>query len=304
MGNALSFIPPIDVTPAKLTVTNIPMPDATVGEVEWAVGTTYALGARVVVSADLSLYESLQAGNVGKAPITNPLWWVKVSAVNRYRMFDNVNSSQSTRSGLIDVSVTPGAIVNALALLNISAQTVRVRMTDPTDGVVFDKTYTMQAPPNFALWWNYYFDPISTKTDLFVMLPSYSQATIRVEITNSGIAKCGVMIIGSAIPIGDGVEYGASLGIQDYSRKERNDFGDVILVERSFTKRANYRMLVPNSQRAGISRLFAQYRAKPSLWIGVEGEEDTYIYGIYKDYQFIIEFTEHSVLTLDLEGLT
>ena len=304
MGNALSFIPPIEITPARLTASNIPMPDTAVGEAEWLVGTTYALGARVIVSADRTLYESLQAGNTGKSPATNPTWWVKVSACNRYRMFDTVNSSQSTRSSLIDVTITPSAIVNSLALLNIAAQTVRVRMNDAIDGLVFDQTFALQATPLQSTWWNYYFDPIESKTDLFVALPSYRSATIRVEITSTGTAACGAFLLGSAIPIGDGVEYGASLGIQDYSRKERNEFGDIVLVERSFTKRANYRMLVPNGSRPSINRLLAQNRAKPSLWIGVEGQEDTYIYGVYKDYQFIIEFTEHSVLTLDLEGLT
>jgi hypothetical protein len=219
-------------------------------------------------------------------------------------MFDTINSSQSTRAGGIDVTVTPAAVVNSLALLNISAQSVRVRMTDPVDGVVYDQTFTLQAAPLLANWWNYFFDPIENKTDLFVSLPSYGSASIRVEINHSGTAACGAMLIGSAIPIGDGVEYGASIGIQDYSRKERNEFGDIVLVERSFAKRASYRMLVPNGDRPSVNRLLAQYRAKPSLWVGVEGEEDTYIYGIYKDYQFVIEFTEHSVLTLDLEGLT
>lgn len=304
MGQPLSFIPPIEITPSRLTSSNIPMPDAAAGEAEWVVGTTYTKGQRVIVSADRTLYESLQDANTGHSPSTNPTWWVKVSAVNRYRMFDTVNSSQSTQDSLIDVTVTPSAIVNALALLNIAAQTVRVRMTDPIDGLVFDQTFTLQAPPSLSTWWNYYFDPIEAKTDLFLALPSYGQASIRVEITNSGTASCGSFLIGSATPIGEGVEYGASLGIQDYSRKERNEFGDIILVERSFSKRASYRMLVPNGSRAGINRLLAQNRAKPSLWIGVEGQEDTYIYGIYKDYQFIIEFVEHSVLTLDLEGLT
>jgi len=100
------------------------------------------------------------------------------------------------------------------------------------------------------------------------------------------------------------VEYGATLGITDYSRKERNEWGDLILVERSFSDKAGFRMLVPNSQRASIKKLLTKYRATPVLWIGVPGETDTYVYGIYNEFQFIIEFTEDSVLTLDLEGLT
>ena len=303
-NQALQLVVPVTVTPAKLTDSNIPEPDSSVGESIWAIGTTYALGARVILVATNSLYESLVAGNVGFSPDVNPLKWARVSATNRFRMFDTVNSSSSTRSALVDVSVLPSAVVNALALLNVVAQSIRVRMTDPTDGVVFDTTYPMQAPPLLADWWNYFFDPITTKTDLFVSMPSYGSATIRVEAAKTGTVSIGTMILGAANSIGDGVEYGASVGIQDYSRKERNQWGDLVLVERSFARRASYRMLVPNANRPALNALLSSIRATPSLWVGVTGQEDTYIFGIYKDYQFIIEFTEDSVLTLDLEGLT
>lgn len=302
--NAMRLVKPLTITPAKLTATNIAEPDATVGEATWLVGTTYALGARVILTTTHKLYESLQAGNTGNSPDTSPTWWVEVSATNRYRMFDTVNSSQSTQSSLIDVTVTPGTVVNALALLNVQAQTIRVRMIDTVDGTVFDETYNMQAPPLLSTWWNYYFDPITTRTDLYVSLPSYGTATVRIEASSSGTVSIGNYVLGVAQPIGDGVEYGATLGIQDYSRKERNEFGDIVLVERLYANRASFRMLVPNSQRAAVSKLLTSVRATPSLWIGVVGEEDTYIYGIYNDWGFTIQFVEDSVLTIDLEGLT
>ena len=75
-------------------------------------------------------------------------------------------------------------------------------------------------------------------------------------------------------------------------------------MERSYAKRASFTMNIPSSQRPSVNNLLAKLRATPCLWIGVTGQEDTYIYGFYKDYQFIIEFVEHSVLSLELEGLT
>ena len=304
-AQALSLVVPIDITAAKLTDSNIPEPDSTVGEVVYVAGTTYTIGQRVILVSTHTLYESLQNSNVGHSPDVSPTWWVPVSKTNRFRMFDQINNSVSTHATVIDTTITAGEIVNSLALLNLVAQTIRVRMTDPIDGLVFDTTFQMQSPPSAADWWSYYFEPIYNKTDLYTTLPSYGAAAIRVEVNQSGVpASVGVMLLGRSNLIGDGVQYGASLGIQDYSRKERNEFGDLILVERSFSKKASFRMFVPNSQRAAVNRLLTQYRAKPCLWIGIAGEEDTYIYGIYKEFAFIIEFVDNSVLTLDLEGLT
>lgn len=301
---ALRLIKPVEVTPARLTATNIAEPDATVGEAAWLVGTTYTIGQRVILTTTHKLYESVQNGNTGNSPDTSPTWWAEVSATNRYRMFDMVNSSQSTQASLIDVTITPGTVVNGLALLNVNAQTIRVRMIDPIDGTVFDQTYNMQAPPLFSTWWNYYFDPIELETALFVTLPSYGSAAIRIEASGPATVSIGTVIIGVIQPIGEGVEYGAKIGIRDYSRKERNDFGDLVLVERSFADRASFTMLVPNEQRNAVKKLLTSVRATPCLWIGVVGEEDTYVYGIFNEFEYTIQFVEHSVLTLDLEGLT
>jgi len=64
--------PPVPITATKLissSATNIHAPAAYAG------GTTYAVGAIVSVAADYKIYESLQDGNLGKTPSTEPLWW-------------------------------------------------------------------------------------------------------------------------------------------------------------------------------------------------------------------------------------
>lgn len=69
--------PPVPITPAKLvssTAADVHAPASYAG------GTTYALGAIVSVVADYKIYESLQAGNIGKTPSSEPLWWRAIGA--------------------------------------------------------------------------------------------------------------------------------------------------------------------------------------------------------------------------------
>lgn len=67
------LVRPITVTDAKLISSSVP--EATV--TEYAAGTTYAAGDMRGVTAGTAqdVYQSLQAGNVGRAPASSPTWW-------------------------------------------------------------------------------------------------------------------------------------------------------------------------------------------------------------------------------------
>ena len=153
-------MPPIDVTYAKLTASNV----AETEYGNYAAGTTHALGDRVIVPATHDVWESLAASNVGHTPATSPTWWVRVGPTNRMAMFDTSVSSQTTKSGGIDVTVAPGETVDTLALLNVNAATIRVRMTDPTDGVVYDQTTNMIAPISDPSWYMWFSSRLRAKT--------------------------------------------------------------------------------------------------------------------------------------------
>ena len=66
----------------------------------YAGGTTYGYGVIVKVVADFKIYESLQPGNVGHTPSTNPLWWrilgpteVAYSAATTYGLGDTCSAN-------------------------------------------------------------------------------------------------------------------------------------------------------------------------------------------------------------------
>lgn len=305
----LQVIAPISVTTAMLTASNVAEPATgdSPDPAAWSSGTTYAQGDRVHVASTHLIYESLQNSNLAKDPTSaaNIAWWVEVGATNRWRMFDSSNTTQTTKVDGMDFSVKPGIASSAVALLNVTGATsVRVRQTDTVEGLVFDQTNPMQAPPTQSDWYAFFFDPIISKSSVTFDLPSYPDSTIRVEIIGSGVVGCGVAIIGRKRTIGLGVEMGARVGIQDYSRKERNAFGDMQLVERAYSKRADFSMLLSADEVDAVIDFLAGVRATPSVWVGSSKYGSTTIYGFYKDFDVTLQYADYASCTLSLEGLT
>lgn len=302
MSNPLKLVKPMAVTAAMLT-TNVLENDYAA----WVSGTTYALGDRVIRTSVHKVYERLVAGAGATAPESDATNWLEVGPTNRWKMFDGSNSTQTSRAGNITVTIAPGQVVNSIALLNVVATSVRIQVIDPVDGTVYDKTTTMQAPLDLADWYAYFFGTIQAKTQVIATdLPNYGSASITVTITAAtGNAACGVCLLGLSRSVGDfGVAYGCRIGITDYSRKEKNAFGDTSFIERAYSKRATLDMLIPRNQVDYVSSLLSSVRATPTLYIASDEFESLAIYGFYKDWGVTIAYHDYSQCSLDIEGLT
>lgn len=253
------------------------------------------------------VYESLEAGNTGNYPpsAASSTWWLDCGATNRWKMFDTSVTSQTSAADELTASIEASGRVNTVALLNVSAATARVVMTDDVDGVVYDQTQTLSSDSGITDWYAYFFEPIVRATDaLFSGMPPYADAQIDITLTDTGNAVlCGAALLGLSREIG-GVQYGASVGIQDYSVKQQNDFGDYTILERAFSKRGVWAVFVENSIVDELAKILAEYRATPTLYIGSEDFTSTFIYGFYKDFSIVITYPEHSICNLELEGLT
>lgn len=312
MSEALQIIVPITVSTPMLLASNVAEPASgdSPDPAVWSASTTYGAGARVSLPATHLIYESAQAGNINRNPAdgASVLWWVEVGATNAWRMFDQKNSSQTTRIGGIDVTLKPNQVYNGLALLNVAGATAaRVTMTDSVDGVVFDETQALQAPPESADWYAYFFGDITTKNQAVFSLPTYGSAELRIRLaapSGSAVVGCGVAAFGRRRSFGLGVEAGARVGIQDYSRKERNAFGDYQVTRRAFNKRAEFTMWLRANEVDSVQDLLASVRATPCVWIGSGKYAATLIYGFYKDFDINLQYADLSSCSLSLEGLT
>lgn len=299
----MKIIRPHAITDAILTASNVAETDYTA----YNPATTYASGDRVrVVAADVhEVYESLQNANTGNTPSTSPTWWVKVGATNRWKMFDLYVNTQTENADSIAITLACVGRVDAVALINVSAATARFRMTDAVDGVVYDQTYDLTSDSGITDHYAYCFEPIVRKTSLGEFeLPPYSDTTLEITLTATGeTVKCGACVVGQQRIIGN-TRFGYSLGIQDYSIKSRDTWGNTTLVQRAYNDTGRFNVQLDNGMVDEVHNLLAQYRATPIVYSGSELHGAALLLGFYKDFSVVVDFGTHSSCNIDIEALT
>lgn len=298
----LVLVKPLVITPAMLISSSVPETDHPV----WVVGTTYALGARVIILATNKIYQSLQGTNLGKDPITETAWWIVVSATNRWKLFDTSNSTQTTQATSMSYTLRPGISITDLAILNVK-EIISIRVRFATNGITDYDSGTVNLPSlvGDSTWWGWFFSTRSRPKRTFTIeLPNFPNADIIVDVVGSSGLAVGVLIIGQRQELGLGVQKGVRLGIQDYSRKERNEFGDTVLVQRAFARRASFNMLLDNSTLDSAIDILSDVRATPCLWMGIKDYDSTIIYGFFKEFEVVITYSNYSDCSIEIEGLT
>lgn len=297
----MKLIEPLAITDATLLSSNVAETDWPA----WSAGTAYVLGDKVIRTSTHRIYQRTVAGTTATAPELDLTNWLDIAPTNRWAMFDSVVGTLTTQATSISVTVRPVGVVNSLALLDISGDTLQVVMTDPIDGIVYDVTYSLSYTSGIIDWYSYFYTPIERKSGIIITdLPGYLSADIAITISNpGGSVSVGTCVAGSLQNLGH-TKYGASVGIQDYSRKERDAFGNYTVVERPFNKKARFSCTVDADRVDRTHALLARRRALPTVYIGSEDYQSTVVYGFFKDFDIVIPYPTFSECSLEIEGLT
>lgn len=298
----MKVIPPIAITGAMLTST---IAEPAAGEVVYAAGTTYALGAVVIRTETHRKYESLTAGNVGSTPETNPVKWADVGPTNRHAMFDTERNSQSVGVSPLVVTVTPGQRINAVALMGLSADTATITVV--SGGVTAFAQTRALVKRNTRTWYDYFFGAFKQqKAVIFMGIPPVSGATITVTLTGTNPA-IGAMVVGNAVNIGQSLA-GAEDDVLNYSKVDRDEFGNATLIRRRSVPRLVPPIIAEKSQVPAIREVRETLNAVPAVWIGTDQESSDYfdsmlILGIYKRFSINLSYASHAQITLELEEI-
>lgn len=296
----MKIIRPITVTDARLVSSTVAEP-ATVTNPDpaaWASGTTYAIDNEVHRTTTHRRYRSRVGSNLGNTPETSPTQWLDIGPTNRWAMFDTSVESQTTKLDSIVVEISPGSRVDSVALLNLDAQTVQVEATG------YDQTVNL-VYRNIVDWTGYFFEEFLTKSDVvFDDLPiSTNNITITITQTTGQVAGVGVCVVGLSREIGD-ARYGMSLGIQDYSAKSTDAFGNTTVVQRSYSKRMRVPVYVRAEFVDELARLLTLYRSSPLVWMAAPDDyASSIVYGYYRDFDTVIAYPSYSECNLEIEGL-
>lgn len=297
----MRIIPPIPITETNLVSSNIVEND----QPAWAIGTTYAAEAKVI--DEHRRYESIAGSNVGNKPNVTPLKWLDLGATNRYRAFDKTINDQAERSDNIEYVIDhAGNAIDSIALFNLDAASVRIEVTDDNDALVYDKAYQLIDNTDITNWSDYFFSPVGvTAKELVVTdIPPYGTAESTVTITKTGsTAKVGQVILGRVNPLGVSL-FGTSISIEDFSRKERDAFGNAIIVQRAFAQMVDYDVKINTSDARRVQNTLAEYRTTPIVWIGTpDTSYGTAIYGYYRRFEITLSDPSLADATIEVEGL-
>lgn len=310
----MNVIELISVTPAMLE-SNVPESDAP----PWKAG-TYKVGDTVIKNHHV--FESLADGNTVEpgAETATPLKWLDKGATNRWRMFDKGASqlvgettaqrrvyligTQTSNPGSIDITINPGSVVSAVALFGLSGYRVTVTMTDPFDGVVYERVVSLVDASAKGMW-EWLFKPVKRRTTVALLdLPAYGTAPIRivVEADAGGTATCSMAAVGLLNEVGEAC-FGSSVGITDFSRKDVDPFGNETLVEGGFRDRVQYDVRIETDDVAYQRDFLKGLRAKGAVYIGDPARQETIIFGRYRDLQIVLSNPAVSECALDVGAL-
>lgn len=281
---------------AGLVFSNVP-----IVEPAYDAKATYAKDARVYDPVTYELFQSLIAGNVGKA-LTDTGAWSPRGAINRRAMFDDYNNTQTTMPDEIVVVLSPEMVAQGLYLGNLDVDEVLVSMVDAVDGVVYSETTDLIESNSKSSYFNWMFKRIKRRTYFFTLdLPVYARGLVTVCLRKiGGTAKCGMCVIGPVDEFGPTL-LGLSTEGKDFSSTTFNFDGTSKTTIRPYAKRMSCDVVVPNDEITYVQDRLFELRQRALVWVGGPYGA-TAVFGRYGSFKNVIEYQMQSKMNLTIEG--
>lgn len=231
-------------------------------------------------------------------------WWLDATGnnflENRYRMFNPNPSQKTTNKSEILVQVSPAEAWDSLALFNIGAEGIEIELANgPTYSYSQSLKYSSPLSSDFPNQGTF------ALVDLPLVDPAiYPNAKLILRLWSSDdkIVFLGYFAVGIRIQIGTTL-YGTELGIVDYSRKERDVFGDIAIIERGYTDTVKYNFEAVTDGLGQTKHYLASLRAKAAVYIGSVLLPETIIYGWYRDFLLPEDALELSTGNIEVESI-
>jgi len=230
--------------------------------------------------------------------------WDFVEYSDAFKAFYAPVQAQSTFATQLDFDLLLGEVVNAIGLINLQGSSLTVIVDDPTDGEVYNQTFSLVDNSAIDGFYAYCFNPIvSVKNYLVKDLPPYANATITIQITSGSDAKVGFIAPGIYYDLGS-AEWKARVGIRNYSTKTTDADGNQTLNEGAYASLLKCEVKVEPGEEPSIQNLLADVRAVGSVFAGKDTLNGTIVYGYPSDWK--MEYTDPawSTLLISVEGLS
>jgi len=302
------------VTGSGLIYTDVPEADYPA----WVGGTTYTALTDYVIRTTATthkVYQCLVTHTTAATPEDNTTGvtpkWLEIGPTNRWGMFDDKVGTSTTTTDSVTVILAPGRF-NSLALLQVDASTVTVDLNVEGE-TVFNASMDLDSGNVVGDWYQYFYEPIYQQDALVITdlvdaslldIPAYGAGILTVTLKRTGgSVSCGAMVVGLYAYLGR-TQYQPTIGITDYSVKATDAWGNVTVDVRKYSKRMTAKVEMDNNTVDNVSRILAQYRNAPLVWVGADNLYTCLIiYGFYKDWNITVDVGS-SMLDFQVEGLS
>lgn len=96
--------------------------------------------------------------------------------------------------------------------------------------------------------------------------------------------------------------FGTEVGIVDYSRKERDAFGNITVIERGYADAVTFQVSILTADAAAVRALLASKRAVSAEYVGHADHDVTKVTGYLNSFSIVLDNWNRSSLTLEVEG--
>mgnify|MGYP003643649008 CR=1 FL=1 len=280
----------------------------------WSSVTSYIVGDLVISTVTHRIYEALQAStNVDPTTdVADPPYWLNIGATNRWKAFDQkISDPVTVADGVNTITYQLGAFgvpSNSITLFGLKGRITSLVASDATDGEVYNEQISLIDNALVNDWFTYFFEPARVKSEaIFEGIPPYANATYDIAVEDDTInePQLGQIVLGQEYTLGN-TGYGTSVSIEDFSRKERDAFGNAILVERPFAKLIDFDFTVNTNEARRTAILLETVRATPAVYYAGPDTEryGTTVYGFFRSFSINLDGPAISNVTLEVEGLT
>lgn len=246
--------------------------------------------------ATTNTLDTPEAGSL-KVPPT----WTDIAPTNKYSAFStyihNRTESQS------DISFEfQGINSDSIALFGmVNAESLELRGYNSSGDVIYTNDLILLDSESVDV-----FGEIRLLDSIVITGIDYDVVRIIVKLIKGdeqSTVAVGRIVVGKALELGVS-QYGASLSIEDFSRRERDEFGNFTVSQRSTAKNINFDVKIDKQKVNAVFRLLSELTTIPCVWLGDDNDAALQVYGFYSDYTHNIDYPSITSATISVEGLT
>jgi len=304
MSTGLRITVPVAITDAMVTATDVPEADYAA----WAGGTTYALGDRVINGH--KIWESAQAGNTGHDPETSgSAWWLKVSATNRWRLFDLEQVTSTSKASGMYYELQPGSPINSVHMLGLyDVDSVQLRVYDGATLAYDGGQNASGLLPTESDWWAYCYGPWTLSDQQhYADLPYIVAPKIRVDYTGGAAMSTQVLMLGNdtvfCTQSATGVQAGVRIRFDRSSSFKPNEFDIPTMKTSALVATVNFTLILLSSDVDTLLDFYRDNGAQVCLFTVSDLWRATQILGVITSLEPMLHGPVYSEFAFEIRGV-